>query len=107
MITHDLDTIFRTCNRVGVIIDRKMTSDTLEAITRNPHPWIQAYFHRSAQRFGQGKEHNGTRANYTAVGAFVLLIVTLGRFFVYWYAGSGDAREYKRYEIYFGAASRG
>ncbi len=45
MITHDLDTIFRTCNRVGVIIDRKMTSDTLDAITRNPHPWIQAYFH--------------------------------------------------------------
>jgi len=58
MITHDLDTIFRTCNRVGVIIDRKMTSDTLEAITRNPHPWIQAYFHgERAQRFGQGKEH--------------------------------------------------
>ncbi len=45
MITHDLDTIFRTCNRVGVIIDRKMTSDILEGITRNPHPWIQAYFH--------------------------------------------------------------
>jgi len=40
-------------------------------------------------------------ANYTAVGAFVLLIVTLGGFFVYWYAGSGDARDYKRYEIYF------
>jgi phospholipid/cholesterol/gamma-HCH transport system ATP-binding protein len=52
MITHDLDTIFRTCNRVGVIIDRKMTSDTLEGITRNPHPWIQAYFHgERAQRF--------------------------------------------------------
>lgn len=45
MITHDLDTIFRTCNRVGVIIDRKMTSDTLEGIVGNPHPWIQAYFH--------------------------------------------------------------
>jgi phospholipid/cholesterol/gamma-HCH transport system ATP-binding protein len=52
MITHDLDTIFRTCNRVGVIIDRKMTSDTLEAITRNPHPWIQSYFHgERAKRF--------------------------------------------------------
>jgi phospholipid/cholesterol/gamma-HCH transport system ATP-binding protein len=59
MITHDLDTIFRTCNRVGVIIDRKMTSDSLEAITRNPHPWIQAYFHgERALRFGQGS--NGT-----------------------------------------------
>ena len=56
MITHDLDTIFRTCNRVGVIIDRKMTSDTLANITANPHPWIQAYFHgERAVRFGQGK----------------------------------------------------
>ena len=54
MITHDLDTIFRTCNRVGVIIDRKMTSDSLEGIAANPHPWIQAYFHgERALRFGQ------------------------------------------------------
>jgi phospholipid/cholesterol/gamma-HCH transport system substrate-binding protein len=40
-------------------------------------------------------------ANYTAVGAFVLLIVTMAGLFVYWYAGSGDARDYNRYEIYF------
>ncbi|HLA72571.1 MAG TPA: ATP-binding cassette domain-containing protein [Steroidobacteraceae bacterium] len=61
MITHDLDTIFRTCNRVGVIIDRKMTSDTLAKITANPHPWIQAYFHgERAVRFGEGSGHHGT-----------------------------------------------
>jgi phospholipid/cholesterol/gamma-HCH transport system substrate-binding protein len=40
-------------------------------------------------------------ANYTAVGAFVLLIVTMAGLFVYWYAGSTDARDYTRYEIYF------
>jgi phospholipid/cholesterol/gamma-HCH transport system substrate-binding protein len=40
-------------------------------------------------------------ANYTAVGAFVLLIATMGGLFVYWYAGSSDARDYQRYEIYF------
>jgi phospholipid/cholesterol/gamma-HCH transport system substrate-binding protein len=40
-------------------------------------------------------------ANYTAVGAFVLLIVTMAALFVYWYAGSGDARDYERYEVYF------
>jgi phospholipid/cholesterol/gamma-HCH transport system substrate-binding protein len=40
-------------------------------------------------------------ANYTAVGAFVLLIATMAAFFVYWYAGSSDARDYVRYEIYF------
>jgi phospholipid/cholesterol/gamma-HCH transport system ATP-binding protein len=45
MITHDLDTIWRTCNRVGVIVDRKMITDTLEGIAQNPHPWIQEYFH--------------------------------------------------------------
>jgi len=44
MITHDLDTIFRTCSRVGVIVDGRMISDTLEGIVGNPHPWIQAYF---------------------------------------------------------------
>jgi len=50
MITHDLDTIFRTCNRVGVIVDRHMEADTLERIVNNPHPWIQAYFHGERAR---------------------------------------------------------
>jgi phospholipid/cholesterol/gamma-HCH transport system ATP-binding protein len=45
MITHDLDSIFRTCNRVGVIVDRRMEIDTLDGIVNNPDPWIQAYFH--------------------------------------------------------------
>jgi phospholipid/cholesterol/gamma-HCH transport system ATP-binding protein len=50
MITHDLDSIFRTCNRVGVIVDRRMVSDTLERIVDYPHPWIQAYFHGERAR---------------------------------------------------------
>lgn len=40
-------------------------------------------------------------ANYTAVGAFVLLVLALGGAFVYWYSDSRDARNYTRYEIYF------
>jgi phospholipid/cholesterol/gamma-HCH transport system ATP-binding protein len=56
MITHDLDTIFRTCNRVGVIVDHKMEIDTLEGIVQHTHPWIQAYFHgeRASARLSQG-----------------------------------------------------
>jgi phospholipid/cholesterol/gamma-HCH transport system ATP-binding protein len=50
MITHDLDTIFRTCNRVGVIVDRRMEVDTLERIVEHPNPWIQAYFHGERAR---------------------------------------------------------
>jgi phospholipid/cholesterol/gamma-HCH transport system ATP-binding protein len=55
MITHDLDTIYRTCNRVGVIVDGRMVSDTLEDIAANPHPWIHAYFQgeRARRRGGQ------------------------------------------------------
>jgi phospholipid/cholesterol/gamma-HCH transport system ATP-binding protein len=53
MITHDLDTIFRICARVGVIVDRRMVQDTRERIVDYPHPWIQAYFHGArAVRFG-------------------------------------------------------
>jgi phospholipid/cholesterol/gamma-HCH transport system substrate-binding protein len=40
-------------------------------------------------------------ANYTAVGAFVLLVATMAGLFVYWYAGSKDAADYQRFEIYF------
>jgi phospholipid/cholesterol/gamma-HCH transport system ATP-binding protein len=52
MITHDLDTIFRICARVGVIVDRHMVQDSRERIVDYPHPWIQAYFHGTrAARF--------------------------------------------------------
>jgi len=50
MITHDLDSIFRTCNRVGVIVDRHMESDTVERIVDHPNPWIREYFHGERAR---------------------------------------------------------
>jgi phospholipid/cholesterol/gamma-HCH transport system ATP-binding protein len=50
MVTHDLDSIFRTCNRVGVIVDRHMESDTVERIVDHPNPWIQEYFHGERAR---------------------------------------------------------
>jgi phospholipid/cholesterol/gamma-HCH transport system ATP-binding protein len=54
MITHDLDTIFRVCNRVGVIVDGKMISGTLDEIVRNNHPWIRDYFHGERGRASRG-----------------------------------------------------
>jgi phospholipid/cholesterol/gamma-HCH transport system ATP-binding protein len=45
MITHDLDTLVTTCDRVAVLVDKKIVTDTLEGIMKNPHPWIQEYFH--------------------------------------------------------------
>jgi phospholipid/cholesterol/gamma-HCH transport system ATP-binding protein len=53
MITHDLDTLLATCNRVAVLIDRKIVVDTLDGIMKNPHPWIKEYFHGPRARAAQ------------------------------------------------------
>lgn len=41
------------------------------------------------------------KANYAAVGSFVLLVIGLAGGFVYWYSEGRDRRNYERYEIYF------
>jgi len=50
MVTHDLDTLARTCDRVAVLVDRKVIVDTLAGIVRNEHPWIREYFHGARGR---------------------------------------------------------
>jgi len=40
-------------------------------------------------------------ANYTAVGAFVILVTVMAGLFVYWYSEGRDRRSYTNYEIYF------
>jgi phospholipid/cholesterol/gamma-HCH transport system ATP-binding protein len=63
MITHDLDTLFATCSRVGVIVEGRMISDTLEGMLKNPQPWIHDYFHgpraRAAEREAEGRGAHG------------------------------------------------
>jgi phospholipid/cholesterol/gamma-HCH transport system ATP-binding protein len=63
MITHDLDTLFQTCSRVGVIIDGRMITDTLPGLLKNPNPWIQQYFHgpraRAAAMESANQSSNG------------------------------------------------
>ncbi len=56
MITHDLDTIFRTCNRVGVIVEGRMITDTLAGIVHSEQPWIKAYFQGERARL-RGEHH--------------------------------------------------
>ena len=38
MITHDLDSLFRTCDRVSVIVDGRMVTDTLPGFSRTRIP---------------------------------------------------------------------
>jgi phospholipid/cholesterol/gamma-HCH transport system substrate-binding protein len=41
------------------------------------------------------------RANFAAVGTFVVLAIVAAGVFVYWYSGGRDRASYVRYEIYF------
>ena len=45
MVTHDLDSLFAICDRVAVLVDKKIRIGTLEELLRDDHPWIRAYFH--------------------------------------------------------------
>jgi len=44
MVTHDLDTLFSICDRVAVLVDKKVRAGTVEQMLRDDHPWIRAYF---------------------------------------------------------------
>jgi phospholipid/cholesterol/gamma-HCH transport system ATP-binding protein len=45
MVTHDLDTLFAICDRVAVLVDKKLRVGTLEQMVQDNHPWIHSYFH--------------------------------------------------------------
>ncbi|MEO1027810.1 MAG: ABC transporter ATP-binding protein [Pseudomonadota bacterium] len=45
LVTHDLDTLHATCDRVCVLGEQKVLAiGPLSEVRQNPHPWIQDYF---------------------------------------------------------------
>ncbi len=45
MVTHDLDSLVTICDRIAVLVDKKIRVGTLEQHLADPHPWIYDYFH--------------------------------------------------------------
>ena len=45
MVTHDLDTLAATCDRVAALVDRRALVDSLHGLRHLDHPWLRAYFH--------------------------------------------------------------
>lgn len=46
LVTHDLDTLYSTCDRVAVLSQRKvLVADTVDRVTATDDEWIQDYFH--------------------------------------------------------------
>lgn len=59
IITHDLDTLFTVCDKVAVLVDKKLILDTIDNLLQSDHPWIKEYFHgpRGRAMLAQGEAH--------------------------------------------------
>ena len=44
MVTHDIDTLRATTDRIAVLVDRKIRVGTMASLMHDPHPWIHEYF---------------------------------------------------------------
>lgn len=44
MVTHDLDSLHAICDRVAVLLDKKVKVGTIAELVREPDPWIDEYF---------------------------------------------------------------
>ena len=46
LVTHDLDTLYTTCDRVAVLSQQKvLVADTLDQVAQTDDAWVQEYFH--------------------------------------------------------------
>jgi len=44
MVTHDLDSLRAICDRIAVLVDKKIKTGTIESLREDPTPWIKDYF---------------------------------------------------------------
>ena len=48
IVTHDLNTLFDVCDRVAILVDGKITVDTMENLMKSRQPWIKEFAKRRA-----------------------------------------------------------
>jgi phospholipid/cholesterol/gamma-HCH transport system ATP-binding protein len=65
LVTHDLDSLFAICDRVAVLVDKKIRVRTLAEHLTDDHPWIHSYFHGPRGRAAQAAEQ-GWRMDHPA-----------------------------------------
>ncbi len=44
MVTHDLDSLYAVCDRVAVLLDKRVVAGTMDELLAYDDPWVQEYF---------------------------------------------------------------
>ena len=60
MVTHDLDSLYAVCDRVAVLLDKRVVAGTIEELLAYDHPWVQEYFRGPRGRAAARQESNGS-----------------------------------------------
>jgi len=62
LITHDLDSLYATCDRVAVLAEKKVIAiGTIPELLATEHPWIQDYFNGPRGRAAAGGNQTAKR----------------------------------------------
>jgi phospholipid/cholesterol/gamma-HCH transport system ATP-binding protein len=69
LVTHDLDTLYAICDRIAVLVDRKIRVGTLAQHLEDPDPWFQAYFHGPRARAAMAASDINNLAAHPALSA--------------------------------------
>lgn len=66
LVTHDLDTLHATCDRIAVLAERKvLVTGSMKDMLKVEHPWVHEYFHgpRARAAASEGSAKPGEKGN--------------------------------------------
>lgn len=56
MVTHDLDSLHAVCDRIAVLLDKRVVVGTMDELLTYDHPWVREYFHGPRGRAATRRE---------------------------------------------------
>jgi phospholipid/cholesterol/gamma-HCH transport system ATP-binding protein len=54
MVTHDLDSLHATADRIAVLVNKKIKVGTIKTLASDTDPWIHEYFNGARGRAALG-----------------------------------------------------
>lgn len=62
IITHDLDTLVSVCDRIAMLVDKKIVTGTYQELRKYNHPWVHEYFNGPrARAVPQNEQREGVK----------------------------------------------
>ncbi|KAG9550698.1 hypothetical protein KCV01_g23255, partial [Aureobasidium melanogenum] len=95
LVTHDLDTLYSTCDRVAVLSQRRVLAvGPIDEVARTDDAWARI-------------DPMETRAHHILIGLFTVIVVIAALLFGVWLAKAHSDQEWNYYDVVFNEAVTG